>query len=116
MDNDVKKIMLNLYPQRIAVPSDPEIDEEPERQEFVHPIMLRETEESSSFTKKWLFSAIIAGISVFLFSSFFLDVIDEVCMRRDTTVFNSGGDPKPMLVLVIFTIILLISRTFFSLI
>jgi hypothetical protein len=117
MDKDVKNIMLNLYPKRtVPIPSNPDIDEEPERQEFVHPVMLRDTDESSNISKKWFFSAIIAGISVFLFSSFFLDVIDDICMRRDTTVFNSRGDPKMTLIIVIFTIILLITRTFFSLI
>jgi hypothetical protein len=117
MDKDVKNIMLNLYPKRSApIPSNPDIEEEPERVEFIHPVMLRDTEESSNVSKKWFFSVIIAGISVFLFSSFFLDVIDDVCMRRDTTVFDSKGDPKMTLVLVIFTIIMLITRTFFSLI
>ncbi len=113
MDKDVKNIMLNLYPKR---PSNPETDEEPERADFIHPVILKEEEDYSKGTKKWGFSAIIAGISVFLFSSFFLDLIDDVCMRRDTTVFNSSGDPKATLIIVIFTIILLMTRTFFSLI
>ena len=117
MDNDVKNVMLNLYPKRnFPVSSDPEMDEEPERQDFVHPVMLRNKNVGKTMGKKWFFSAIIAGISIFLFSSFFLDAIDDICMRRDTTVFNSGGDPKIGLIIVIFTIILLITRTFFSLI
>jgi hypothetical protein len=41
-----------------------------------------------------MFSAIIAAICVFLFSSFFLDFVDEICMKRDTTAFNSKGEPK----------------------
>jgi hypothetical protein len=117
MDNNVKNAMLSLYPKRnFPVPSDPETDEEPERQEFIHPVMLKNKNVENTMGKKWFFSAIIAGISVFLFSSFFLDVIDDICMRRDTTVFNASGDPKISLVVVIFTIILLITRTFFSLI
>ena len=115
MGDNVKNIMLNLYPKR-AVPSDPELDMEPERQEFIHPVMLKNKKVGETMGKKWFFSAIIAGISIFLFSSFFLDAIDDICMRRDTTVFNSGGDPKIGLIIVIFTIILLITRTFFSLI
>jgi hypothetical protein len=115
MDNDVKNVMLNLYPKR-PIPSDPELDEEPERRDFIHPVMLKNKNTSDNMGKKWFFSAIIAGISIFLFSSFFLDVIDDICMRRDTTVFNASGDPKISLIIVIFTIILLITRTFFSLI
>ena len=65
---------------------------------------------------KWMFSAIIAASCVFLFSSFFLDFVDEICMKRDTTAFNSKGDPKIHLIIVIFTIILLLTRTFFSLV
>ena len=117
MDNNVKNAMLSLYPKRkFPVPSDPEMDEEPERQEFIHPVMLKNKNVENTMGKKWFFSAIIAGISVFLFSSFFLDVIDDICMRRDTTVFNASGDPKIGLIVVIFTIIFLITRTFFSLI
>lgn len=117
MGDDVKNIMLSLYPKRkFQVPSDPEMDDEPERQEFIHPVMLKNKNSSGNMGKKWFFSAIIAGISIFLFSSFFLDSIDDICMRRDTTVFNSNGDPKLSLIVVIFTIILLITRTFLSLI
>lgn len=117
MGDNVKNIMLNLYPKRkFPVPSDPEMDEEPERQEFIHPVMIKNKGSGENMSKKWFFSAIIAGISIFLFSSFFLDAIDDICMRRDTTVFNSNGDPKIGLIIVIFMIILLITRTFFSLI
>jgi len=76
MDNDVKNVMLNLYPKRkFPVPSDPEMDDEPERQEFIHPVMLKNKSVAENMSKKWFFSAIIAGISIFLFSSFFLDSI-----------------------------------------
>ena len=112
MDNQVKNIMLNMYPKK-----EPQYIEEGENElpepSFQHPIMMK---SDNIEIKKWAYAGLIGAISVFLFSSFFLDVIDDICMRRATTVFNSRGDPKMTLILVIFTIILLISRTFFSLI
>ena len=42
MDSNVKNAMLSLYLKRkFPVPSDTEMDEEPERQEFIHTPYLR---------------------------------------------------------------------------
>lgn len=109
--DQVKNIMLNMYPKR-KVSSIPEEDEN-------NVIISQETpfvNTKNKMNDKWLFSAIIAGISVFLFSSFFLDFVDDICMKRDTSAFNSKGEPKLYLIAVIFTIILLLTRTFFSLV
>ena len=116
MSDQVKNIMLNMYPKR-KVPIASEEEEIPSP--IYHPMMREERNGFLSGDKqvnKWMFSAIIAGICVFLFSSFFLDFVDEICMKRDTTAFNSKGDPKVHLIAVIFTIILLLTRTFFSLV
>ena len=118
MSDQVKNIMLNMYPKRKA-PLPSEEDEVPSPIYEDHPMMKPEQNSFLSGDKqvnKWMFSAIIAGICVFLFSSFFLDFVDEICMKRDTTAFNSKGDPKIHLIAVIFTIILLLTRTFFSLV
>ena len=115
MSDQVKNIMLNMYPKRKApLPSNPD-DEEGDvmmqEQPFIHP-----ENKKNKINDKWMFSAIIAAVCVFLFSSFFLDFVDDICMKRDTTAFNSKGDPKIHLIVVIFTIILLLTRTFFSLV
>jgi len=110
MSDQVKNIMLNMYPKRkVPLPSNPEEDEEP--QIYHQPLI-----QDNKLTDKWMFSAIIAAVCVFLFSSFFLDFVDEICMKRDTSAFNSKGEPKLYLIAVIFTIILLLTRTFFSLV
>ena len=110
MSDQVKNIMLNMYPKRkVTLPSNPEEDEEP--QIYQQPLI-----QDNKLTDKWIFSAIIAAVCVFLFSSFFLDFVDEICMKRDTSAFNSKGEPKLYLIAVIFTIILLLTRTFFSLV
>ena len=110
MSDQVKNIMLNMYPKRkVPLPSNPEEDEEP--QIYQQPLI-----QDNKLTDKWIFSAIIAAVCVFLFSSFFLDFVDEICMKRDTSAFNSKGEPKLYLIAVIFTIILLLTRTFFSLV
>jgi hypothetical protein len=114
MADQVKNIMLNMYPKkRIPPPSNQE-----EEEEIPSPMFQPLTERVSGNKQlnKWMFSAIIAASCVFLFSSFFLDFVDEICMKRDTTAFNSKGDPKIHLIIVIFTIILLLTRTFFSLV
>jgi hypothetical protein len=112
MSDQVKNIMLNMYPKRKApLPSNPDDEEGAvmvQEQPFVH--------SKKKITDKWMFSAIIAAVCVFLFSSFFLDFVDDICMKRDTSAFNSKGEPKLHLIVVIFTIILLLTRTFFSLV
>lgn len=114
MDNQVKNIMLNMYPKK-----EPQYIEEGENdtnlveQSFQHPIMMK---GDNIELKKWAYAGLIGAISVFLFSSFFLDFVDEICMKRDTSAFNSSGDPKMVLILTIFVILTLISRTIFSLI
>jgi hypothetical protein len=115
MSDQVKNIMLNMYPKkRIPVTDDPEPEVYPESLSDQLPEQYNL--KGNKTLDKWLFSASIAGICVFLFSSFFLDFVDEICMKRDTSAFNSKGEPTLYLVSVIFIIILLISRTFFSLI
>ena len=109
MSDQVKNIMLNMYPKR-RVPVEEE--EEPIFQEPINYGQLKD----NKVTDKWMFSAIIAAICVFLFSSFFLDFVDDICMKRDTSAFNSKGEPRLNLIIVIFTIILLLTRTFFSLV
>ena len=112
MDNQVKNIMLNMYPKK-----EPQYIEEGENElpepSFQHPIMMK---SDNIEIKKWAYAWLIGAISVFLFSSFFLDFVDEICMKRDTSAFNSSGDPKMILILTIFVILTLISRTIFSLI
>jgi len=112
MDNQVKNIMLNMYPKK-----EPQYIEEGENElpepSFQHPIMMK---SDNIEIKKWADAGLIGAISVFLFSSFFLDFVDEICMKRDTSAFNSSGDPKMILILTIFVILTLISRTIFSLI
>jgi len=108
MSDQVKNIMLNMYPKR---PVEQE-QEEPMIQEPVNYGQIKD----SKVTDKWMFSAIIAFACVFLFSSFFLDFVDDICMKRDTSAFNSKGEPRFNLIIVIFTIILLLTRTFFSLV
>jgi len=112
MDNQVKNIMLNMYPKK-----EPQYIEEGENElpepSFQHPIMMK---SDNIEIKKWVYAGLIGAISVFLFSSFFLDFVDEICMKRDTSAFNSSGDPKMILILTIFVILTLISRTIFSLI
>jgi hypothetical protein len=107
-----KNIMLNLYPKRV-IPQEQMIQEEEET--VTQQPHYEEFNDTGKMTDKWIYSAIIGGISVFLFSSFFLDVIDDICMKRDTSAFNSKGDPKFTLIIVIFIVITLVSRTFFSL-
>ncbi len=109
MSDQVKNIMLNMYPKKRIAVSD---EEEPEVYQEELPVQSR----GNKTLDKWLFSASIAGICIFLFSSFFLDFVDDMCMKRDTTAFNSKGEPSFYLVSVIFIIILLITRTFFSLV
>ena len=110
MSDQVKNIMLNMYPKRrvpVEQEEEPMIEQEPVNYGKI---------KDNKVTDKWMFSAIIAAICVFLFSSFFLDFVDDICMKRDTSAFNSKGEPRIQLITVIFTIILLLTRTFFSLV
>ena len=111
MSDQVKNIMLNMYPKKRVVEDEGEVVIQ-EHPQYNYQGDNKENKEH----KKWMFSAIIAGVCVFLFSSFFLDFVDEICMKRDTSAFNSKGEPRLYLVVTIFTIILLITRTFFSLV
>jgi len=114
MDSQVKNIMLNMYPKS-QISEEVEVENGVVEQHFQHPVMMMENKGNDEL-KKWAYAGLIGALSVFLFSSFFLDFVDEICMKRDTSAFNSNGDPKMFLILSIFIILTLISRTIFSLI
>lgn len=118
-DKQVKEIMLNLYPKKKMIPVEEE-DENPTPYYELQQKMLDESSKGffsdNKEIDKWIFSSILAGISVFLFSSFFLDFVDDVCMKKDISAFNSKGEPKMRLSLTIFIILVLITRVVFSLI
>lgn len=97
-------IIENMKKTRISINSD----------NFVHPVLKRDKEQTSKNTKKWMFSLLISIFSVFLFSSFFLSFIDNVCMRQELYLFDANGTPKPILLIILFVILLCFSRISFE--
>lgn len=94
----------NMKKTRISINSD----------NFIHPVLKRDSDQISKNTKKWMFSLLISIFSVFLFSSFFLSFIDNVCMRQELYLFDANGTPKPILLIILFVILLCFSRISFE--
>ena len=65
--------------------------------------------------KQMIFSLLIGIISVGLFSQFFLNVVENICIKKNISAFDINGRPKKKLLLVLFFIIVIVSRIFFSL-
>jgi hypothetical protein len=64
--------------------------------------------------KKIIFSLLIGLISVGLFSQYFLNVVENLCIKKNVSAFDINGRPKKKLLFVLFFIIVIVSRIFFS--
>lgn len=123
-DEKTKDIMLKLYPNQTPnKTSNSQRDEErvSVRQQLPHfrpnssapPFMAQQIKKTSTVSKKWYISLALAGLSVLLFSSFSLNFLDDICSRKNIEAFDKKGDPNPLLLLILFTFLVIVSRTLF---
>jgi hypothetical protein len=64
--------------------------------------------------KKTIFSLLIGLISVTLFSQYFLNMVENLCIKKNISAFDINGRPKKKLLFILFLIIIIVSRIFFS--
>jgi hypothetical protein len=111
----VREIMLNAYPKKIIV--EEEVNEIAAgnasnnlaytQQKYAQKKI---SLDNSSGKKRWIIALIISGVSVFLFSSFFLTFVDDICMKKEISLFDINGKPKTTLIISIFLILLIFTR------
>ena len=115
----VREIMLNAYPKKIIVEEEVnEVATGNTSNNLVYS-QQRYTQnkiplDNSNGKKKWILALIISSVSVFLFSSFFLTFIDDICMKKEISLFDINGKPKTTLIITIFLILLIFTRICFS--
>ena len=93
-----------------------EILDESENREFVHPLYKKSSQDNSTNKKKWMFSFFLAACATFVFSRFFLSFLDEMCLKKEISMFDASGQPKLILIMVIFATLLVLNRISFALI
>jgi hypothetical protein len=115
----VREIMLNAYPKKIIV--EEEINEVAAGNASNNLAYTQQRYaqkkiplDNSNGKKKWILALIISSVSVFLFSSFFLTFIDDICMKKEISLFDINGKPKTTLIITIFLILLIFTRICFS--
>jgi hypothetical protein len=115
----VREIMLNAYPKKIIV--EEEINEVAAGNASNNLVYTQQRYaqkkiplDNSNGKKKWILALIISSVSVFLFSSFFLTFIDDICMKKEISLFDINGKPKTTLIITIFLILLIFTRICFS--
>jgi hypothetical protein len=115
-----KDIMLKLYPTQSSPqeskPQLPAPKEEKTQAIFrpkhsAHPFITNQIKKTSSESKKWYISIILACLSTFLFSFPSLNFLDDICARKNIEAFDKKGDPKLLLLLVLFILLVFVSRT-----
>jgi len=111
----VREIMLNAYPKKIIV--EEEINEVAAGNASNNLAYTQQRYaqkkiplDNSNGKKKWILALIISSVSVFLFSSFFLTFIDDICMKKEISLFDINGKPKTTLIISIFLILLIFTR------
>jgi len=115
----VREIMLNAYPKKIIV--EEEINEVAAGNASNNLAYTQQRYaqkkiplDNSNGKKKWILALIISSVSVFLFSSFFLTFVDDICMKKEISLFDINGKPKTTLIITIFLILLIFTRICFS--
>ena len=108
---ELQTVMLNLYPKRKVVRFEDEVTEhsfhtEEEEPSFEHIHTHIENEGS----RKWKIALILSVASLLLFSSFFLNFVDELCITKNISVFDEKGEPKLMLLTCIGIVLFLFNR------
>lgn len=109
---ELQTVMLNLYPKRKVVRFDEEIHEhnyqiDEDEPLFEQPMILSENNEG---VRKWKIALILSIASLILFSSFFLNFVDELCITKNISVFDEKGEPKLMLLACIGIVLFLFNR------
>jgi hypothetical protein len=126
-DEQLRNIMLNLYPVAQQTPAQlnssatakvlNDDDDDDDRYEnnghFVHPLMQKKQGQKNM--SKWGYSLLLAIVSTFLFSNVFLNMLDDLCSKKEISVFDMNGNPKPFLIAVLFAIIFIVNRIIFEL-
>ncbi len=121
-DEQLKNIMISMYPkkdpesfkkqQEIIFPSEVEENEDLFIDSIEEPQQYQESVKHDTKTskKKWTYSIIIAFVSVMLFSSFVLNILDDMCIKKNINVFDEKGEPTFSLLICIFLVLVLTNR------
>jgi len=116
-DEQLRNVMLNLYPQKENSTETSKIMDEPQEQHdhFIHPYIQQESKNGAN-KKKWIFSIILSSLATLLSSQFFITFLDEFCLKKDISILDENGNPKIFLMLGLFLFLLILNRISFELI
>lgn len=101
-----KKQQEIIFPSEVEENEDLFIDSIEEPQQYQESVK----HDTKTSKKKWTYSIIIAFVSVMLFSSFVLNILDDMCIKKNINVFDEKGEPTFSLLICIFLVLVLTNR------
>lgn len=102
-----REIMASAFPKRV------DVKQQIQQRRVIHDNYYNDEDGYNTMTKnkkKWYISVIISLFAVFLLSSFSLNFIDDICAQKNIEAFDHRGDPKIILVFILFLFLLTFCR------
>lgn len=109
-----KQIMLNMFPKKQEPIREQQPVYETSHYDAYRMHMFDQMDgynKMNNNIKKWYIAIMISLFAVFLLSSFSLNFIDEFCAKRNVEAFDYKGDPKIILIGVLFLLLFAFIRT-----
>lgn len=104
-NEQTRQIMLNMFPKKQEPIQQRQPVYQPQQFDAYRMHMFDQMDgynKMNNNTKKWYIAIMISLFAVFLLSSFSLNFIDEFCAKQNIEAFDYKGDPKMILIAVLF--------------
>jgi len=60
--------------------------------------------------KKWGYAILMSLFATFIFSSIFLTFLDDICIKKDVNILDMNGNPKIVVIIILFGLVLSLNR------
>ena len=60
--------------------------------------------------KKWGYAILMSLFATFIFSSIFLTFLDDICIKKDVNILDMNGNPKVVVIIILFGLVLSLNR------
>jgi hypothetical protein len=81
---------------------------------FNHPYYQRFKKKDNINIKKWIAAIFLSLFATFIFSNVFIGFLDDLCMKKDVNIFDYQGNPKIIVIVVLFGLLLSLNRITFE--
>jgi len=124
--DQVKSILVDIYPNEFNFIQD-EDNQQPiyprvtqtteildDQNVFNHPFYQRFKKKENTNIKKWIAAILLSLFATFIFSNIFIGFLDDLCMKKDVNIFDYQGNPKLIVIAILFGILLSLNRITFE--